>query len=99
MLVDLMEMLTPAIPIPIRLIQELRGIGVGNTRTVMRAFQIGIEAFDGGFDDVAKRSVPSPVPADGVGGRGRRRRRRRVVASTESGIGNPRREEGVGVGR
>ena len=97
MLVDLMEMLTPAIPIPIRLIQELRGIGVGNTRTVMRAFQIGIEAFDGGFDDVAKRSVPSPVPADGVGGRGRRRRR--VVASTESGIGNPRREEGVRVGR
>lgn len=90
MRVDFVEMLSPAIPIPVFVFDLgflynsgvcVKMIGVG--------IEVRIEAFDGALDDVGEDGVPTPV--DGViggGGRGRV-----VVAAAEGGAGNPR--EGV----
>ncbi len=67
MRVDFVEMLSPAIPIPVFVFD----LGfLYNSGVCVKMIGVGIEAFDGALDDVSEDGVPTPV--DGViGGRGR----------------------------
>ena len=100
LLVDLGEMLPPTVPIPIGSVaRRVRGIGFGDGGGFAGgAFEaridVGIEALEGGSDDVAEGGVPAPVGIGGRGGRGGGGGGG-AVAAADGGIGDgkPRRRE------
>jgi hypothetical protein len=67
--VDCVEVLAPAIPIPVVLLLLLRRRSSAKFPGLFLArAEVGIEAFEGGTDDIVERRIPSP--AHGVVGGG-----------------------------
>jgi hypothetical protein len=66
--VDCVEVLAPAIPIPVVLLLLHRRSSAKFPGLFLARVEVGIEAFEGGTDDIVERRVPSP--AHGVVGGG-----------------------------